>query len=107
MAENILIYAGPLVEATDKNEVQWYLIENTTCLTVYFNDNHFILCRYTFEDSQKSVISFNYLDTENLDTEDTFFQWGEETAEYKQLDDLYNAAHAKSLVSPQFELEVD
>ena len=91
----ILDNIEPLTNATGSQELSWDRIDNTQCLTTVYDHRKFIICKYTFQDTQVSVISFNYLDDDNSIVGD-LNECSQEDANFNRLNLLYETAtHAQ------------
>ena len=82
----------PLTKATGSQKLSWDRIDNTHCLTTAYDHKKFIICKYTFKDTQTSVISFNYLDDDNSIIGDiNEFAQGDNS--FEELNRLYEIAN--------------
>jgi hypothetical protein len=91
MDKNILANIKPLTNATGSQHLSWDRIDNTQCLTTVYDHRKFIICKYTFQDTNTSVISFNYLDDDNSVIGE-LNECPQADPEYNELNRLYEVA---------------
>lgn len=96
MDQLILANINPLTKATGSQELSWDRIDNTQCLTTAYDHRKFIICKYTFKETQTSVISFNYLDDDNSIVGD-INEYPQGHTSFEELNHLYEIANQSLL----------
>jgi len=91
MDNDILNSVDILARATGSSQISWSDIPNTSCLTAEYLHSRFIICKYTFKENNKSVISFSFLD-ENNSIAGKINEYHEGESEFEKLNSLYELA---------------
>ena len=94
--KNIVEILPELIKATQSGNIQWRYMKDAPCLSVAYNNNHFMMCKAA-NDNNVQIISLNYIDKNEMIIGD-FMKWRENESEYNKLNQLYTFAEQKKVL---------